>query len=301
MNHRVPFGFFNIDKPHNITSHDVVAQIRRKLRIKKVGHAGTLDPLATGVLVVCLGDATRLSEYVMATKKVYEAQIRLGVETTTYDAEGKITEQHDVSSITRQHIEQVLPRFRGVIDQLPPAFSAIKKDGRKLYQLARSGQHVEREPRQVEIFELGFIDWQSPTLTLRVECGPGTYIRSLAHDIGVDLRVGGHLTGLRRTQSGNFSIQDAIPLNALLGADQPEDLIVPPDEALQHMPAIELDASQVEAVFQGRPVDYAMNSSELGRGYAPDGRLIAILRPDGKLTRPHKVFVTQFNVPKSMN
>ncbi len=197
-----PFGFLNIDKPLGLTSHDVVARVRRNLNVKKVGHAGTLDPLATGVLVVCVGAATRLSEYVMNTTKRYEALVHLGVETETYDAEGAIVAEQAVNHVTQTDVEQALTTFLGPIDQLPPIYSAIKQGGRKLYEIARAGETAELQPRHVTIYALDILDWQPPFVRIAVTCSAGTYIRSLAHDLGAALGVGGSLDGLTRTASG---------------------------------------------------------------------------------------------------
>ncbi|MFN8528211.1 MAG: tRNA pseudouridine(55) synthase TruB [Anaerolineae bacterium] len=194
------FGFFNIDKPLRRTSHDIVADVRRGLGIKKVGHAGTLDPLATGVLIVCVGGATRLSDYVMHSTKAYRARVTLGTITTTYDAEGEIVEQKPFTHITREDVLHVLPRFTGAIEQVPPMYSAIKQDGRKLYDLARAGVDVERPARPVTIQALELVEWGLPEFRDRCDVQRGTYIRSLAYDIGAALGVGAYMSGLRRTQ-----------------------------------------------------------------------------------------------------
>ncbi|NDJ61826.1 MAG: tRNA pseudouridine(55) synthase TruB, partial [Chloroflexi bacterium] len=198
------FGFLNIDKPLGWTSHDVVAKLRRGLQIKKIGHAGTLDPLATGVLVICLGAATRLSEYVMDTTKRYRAVVHLGVTTDTYDAEGEITAQRPSDHLSEADVRDALGAFVGALEQVPPMYSAIKQGGRKLYDLARAGEVVERPPRPVHIHALEVVAWQPPQVTLDVTCSPGTYIRSLAYDLGAALGVGAHLAGLMRTASGSF-------------------------------------------------------------------------------------------------
>ncbi len=285
-------GFLNINKPLGLTSHDVVARVRRGLKIKKVGHAGTLDPLATGVLVLCLGSATRLSEYVMHTTKQYRAQVHLGVETTTYDAEGEITAQHDVSHLTRTDAERALRQFVGQIEQLPPMYSAIKQGGRKLYELARAGEVVERQPRKVEIMALDIVDWSPPQVTVEVTCSAGTYIRSLAHDLGEALGVGAHLSGLVRTASGSFNLEDAIILDALLDNPNWTDYLVPPAAALKHLPVIQCDEAALNHLTHGRAVpDPLAEAGLLGQAYNANGDLIAIVEGDGQHWRPHKVFV----------
>jgi tRNA pseudouridine55 synthase len=291
-----PFGFFNIDKPSGVTSHDVVAQMRRKLGVKKVGHAGTLDPLATGVLVVCVGDATRLAEYVMATTKVYQAKVHLGVETTTYDAEGEITARCDVSQVTRDDVKAILPEFTGNIDQVPPIYSALKKGGRKLYELARAGETVELESRAVIIESLALTNWEPPFFTLDIVCGSGTYIRSMAHDVGVALGVCAHLADLRRTRSGAFMVDDAVNLDDLLHADDPLQWLTPAAAAMRAFPAVRLSPADVEDIRHGRPIHSDSPVTEsVGIAIAPDGRMVAILTLEGGLARPHKVFSSQFS------
>src|SRR5690349_19143686 len=226
-----PFGFLNIHKAQGMTSHDVVAKVRRGLKIKKVGHAGTLDPMATGVLVVCLGGATRLSEYVMQSTKRYRARVYLGATTDTYDAEGEVQLRRDSSHITCADIESALAPFLGDIQQIPPMYSAIKQGGRKLYDLARAGDIVEREPRAVRIDSLEIIDWSPPEFTLDVTCSAGTYIRSLAYDLGEILGVGAHLSGLIRLASGRFKIEESQTLDGLLTAENWSQFIVSPEIA----------------------------------------------------------------------
>jgi tRNA pseudouridine55 synthase len=287
------FGFLNVDKPLGLTSHDVVARVRRKLKMKKVGHAGTLDPLATGVLVICLGRATRLSEYAMASTKSYRAVVHFGIKTATYDAEGEILETHEAGYITRDMVEQILPRFMGDIEQLPPMYSAIKQDGKKLYELARAGQMVERKPRPVRIESLEIKDWASPQFTLDVTCGSGTYIRSLAHDIGDALGVGAYLAGLIRTQSGVFSLDNAVSLSDFLDDPDWQRHLLPPDVTLTHFPAIHLNDVDADHIRHGRrilPVESL--EADFARAYAPDGTFMALLRKtDGSEWRPYKVFM----------
>lgn len=285
-------GFLNIDKPLGLTSHDVVARVRRSLNIKKVGHAGTLDPLATGVLVVCVGTATRLSEYVMHTIKRYRAQIHLGVTTTTYDAEGKITAQRDASHLTRLDVEQALAQFVGEIEQLPPMYSAVKQGGRKLYDIARAGDEVERQPRHVEIMVLEIVDWSPAQVTVEVTCSAGTYIRSLAYDLGETLGVGAYLSGLVRTASGSFRLDEAVSLDALLEASDWAEYLVSPAAALAHLPVIECDAAGLDHLSHGRPVpDPLAEAGLLAQAYNAKGDLIAIVQGDGQRWLPHKVFV----------
>jgi tRNA pseudouridine55 synthase len=285
-----PFGFLNIDKPLGMTSHDVVTKVRRVAGMKRVGHAGTLDPLATGVLIVCLGNATRLSEYVMDSIKRYRARVHLGVTTATYDAEGDVLLRCDASHITPENVQAALGRFLGDIQQIPPMYSAIKQGGRKLYELARAGETVEREARPVRIDALTVSEWQPPQFTLDVTCSAGTYIRSLAYDIGEALGVGAHLAGLVRTASGNFTLETAVPPDTLVTADDWRQYLIAPADVLSDWPAVSLNAAEVERVRQGQAIDGAQSADGLALGYAPDGTLIGLLRADGSLWRPHKVF-----------
>ncbi len=265
--------------------------MRRASGIKKIGHAGTLDPMATGVLILCVGGATRLSEYVMHGTKRYTARVRLGVVTDTYDAQGEIVEEHDASAITQADVERALEPFRGAIAQVPPMYSAIKQGGRKLYDLARAGQTVEREPRPVQIDALTLTDWSAPEFTLDVVCSAGTYIRSLGYDIGAALGVGAHLTALRRTASGVFTLENAVPLATLL--DNPSDHVISPRTALTDYPALVVDAAAETEIRHGRflPLDRATEQPIMA--YDADGRLIAVLEADNGWLKPGKVFASQ--------
>lgn len=284
-------GFLNVDKPAGLTSHDVVAQVRRGLKIKKVGHAGTLDPLATGVLVICIGAATRLSEYVMHTEKRYRARIHLGVRTTTYDAEGEVTARHDASQVSRAEVEQALAGFVGEIEQIPPMYSAIKQGGRKLYDLARAGQVVERQPRPVRIASLEIVDWAPPLVTVDVVCSAGTYIRSLADDLGQALGTGAHLAGLVRTASGSFHLEDAVQPAALLESETWQQYLIPPAQALSHLPVVQCDDAAAEALMHGRAVpDAGATAGTLAQACNAAGDLLAIVEGDGQHWRPRKVF-----------
>jgi tRNA pseudouridine55 synthase len=286
-----PSGFLNIDKPLHLTSHDVVARLRRGLHIDKIGHAGTLDPLATGVLVICIGAATRLSEYVMDTTKRYRARVYLGKTTTTYDAEGEILSEHDTAHITRDDVERVLASFVGDIQQVPPMYSAIKQGGKKLYDLARAGKTVEREPRAVRIDSLTIVEWNSPEFLLDVVCSAGTYIRSLAYDVGEALGVGAHLSGLTRTASGSFDLSNAIPLETMLNDSNWHQKLMVMDAPLVYLPAVHLDAANEEHIRHGRTIPSDMPEGTIARAYAADGTFIAILQGSTGIWKPHKVFL----------
>lgn len=283
-------GFLNINKPLHMTSHDVVAKIRRGLKLKKVGHAGTLDPLATGVLVICVGNATRFSEYVMNSTKRYRARIRLGVTTETYDAEGAVLQVRDASHIQPSDVEVQLRNFLGDIQQVPPMYSAIKLGGRKLYDLARAGETVEREARAVHIDSLDIIEWSPSEFALDVVCSAGTYIRSLAYDLGEVLGVGAHLSGLSRVASGLFHLDDAIELDTVLASDTWQQYLVTPQTALSDWPVVRLSAEETEHILHGRSIETDLTASGLALGCIGDGRLVAILRADSGSWRPHKVF-----------
>ncbi|MFB6246950.1 MAG: tRNA pseudouridine(55) synthase TruB [Salinibacter sp.] len=207
---------FLIDKPKGLTSFDVVERVRAGSGVTKVGHAGTLDPLATGLLIVLVArPATRLQEAFMHLPKTYEGTMRFGERTPSHDAETEVTERADVSGLSREDIEDVCDQFRGEIQQVPPMYSAVKVDGERLYQKARRGETVERPPRQVQIDELEILDWARPEMRFRVSCSKGTYLRSLARDLGEALDVGAHLGALRRTRIGPYAVSSAWPLQAL--------------------------------------------------------------------------------------
>ncbi|HEY74902.1 MAG TPA: tRNA pseudouridine(55) synthase TruB [Thermoflexia bacterium] len=284
-------GILNLNKPRGMTSHDVVDRVRAVAKQRRVGHAGTLDPMATGVLLVCLGRATRLAEYLMASPKTYRARIRLGIATDTYDAEGQVVEERPVE-VARADVEAALDRFRGRILQVPPMYSAIKRKGQPLYRLARQGITVEREPRPVEIYELRLTGWEPPDLTLEITCSPGTYVRSLAHDLGQVLGCGAHLAGLVRLASGDFRLEDAVPLEELTPDRLPE-VLLPPDAALRRYPALHLDGQTARAVRSGRAIAGPPPEGEpLARAYGPDGSFLAVLeyQPDRGVWHPRKVF-----------
>lgn len=207
-------GILNINKPQGMTSHDVVNIVRRVTGIRKVGHAGTLDPLATGVLLACIGRATRLSEYLTASEKSYSATVRLGIETDTYDADGQTLISKPVS-VNKDDVENTLRSFQGAIAQVPPMYSAIKQGGQPLYKLARRGETAERKARSINISHIAMTDWSPPDFRFEVTCSPGTYVRSLAHDLGQNLACGAHLTQLTRTRSGQFTLKDTVPLDDL--------------------------------------------------------------------------------------
>lgn len=216
-------GVLLVDKPQGPTSHDVVARARRIFNMKKIGHAGTLDPMATGLLILLIGRATRLSQYLMSLDKVYEGSVTLGETTNSHDAEGEVVSTRPVPDLNEDEVREQLKAFIGDQYQTPPMFSAIKKDGVPLYKLARKGKTIEREPRFIRVAAFDLLRLESPVLDIRVRCSKGTYIRTLAHDLGEKIGCGAHLSALRRTASDRFSIEDAFPLIELEEMS-PEDL-----------------------------------------------------------------------------
>lgn len=296
-------GFLNVDKPSGWTSSDVVAKIRsafglRKRRIK-VGHGGTLDPLATGVLPICVGSATRLAEFVLGGDKAYQMSARLGVDTDTYDSEGSTVAIRDFQQITRNDVLGAISRFIGEIYQIPPMFSAIKRDGQPLYKLARQGRTVSRDPRRVTVASLTLTSWDPPDFGLHIECGSGFYARSLANDIGDFLDCGAHMTALRRIRSGEFQIADSVSLERLIcsaAADSWLRFLMKPDIVLKSLNVAELDEVESAAFLHGQAVrradSYGTGVKNLMRVYSNDGGFLGLGLSDenGKLLKPRTVF-----------
>jgi tRNA pseudouridine55 synthase len=288
------FGLIVVDKPVGPTSHRVVNLVRAGSGVRKVGHAGTLDPRASGVLVLCLGAATRLSEYLSTASKSYEARVQFGSATRTYDAEGEV--MHHTGDVPNlEAIERALPAFRGEIQQVPPPYSAVKLEGRKAYELARQGQEPDLEPRSVTIYRIEIERYEPPELLLNVECSAGTYIRSLAHDLGQALGTGAHLAALRRVKAGPFGLKQAVPLIDLEHAFAVggwERFLIPAAVALPELPAVRLNLEQMEEIRNGRRIQCATQAAGLVKALSPEGELAAILEPvdGGDLWHPRKVF-----------
>jgi tRNA pseudouridine55 synthase len=303
-------GILNVNKPRGWSSFDVVALVRGLVRQAtsdrryRVGHAGTLDPAAEGVLPVCVGQATRVVEYLIEEPKTYRAAIRLGVATDTYDAWGSVTATADPSGVTREKAAEALQGFVGEVWQVPPMYSAVKRNGVPLYRYARAGQEVERQPRRVVIRRLEMLAFEPPLLHIEVECGRGAYIRTLAHDLGERLGCGAHLDSLQRTRIGPFRLEEAVDPDALRGAFRDgrwQELLHAPDAALLQWPAAILGESNEHRSRIGRPLDLPLTPAARRHGLIPgmgcrayslDGYLVAILRyADGEnLWRPDKVF-----------
>ena len=296
---RPPSGILNIAKPAGVTSMDVVRQVRRASGIRRVGNAGTLDPMANGVIPVCVGQATRVVEYLMDGEKEYAAGIRFGASTDTYDALGEITRRGNASHLDADAVKRALAAFVGAIDQIPPMYSALKKDGKPLYELARAGVEVERKARRVTVHGVTLTDWSAPVATVEIVCGRGFYVRSLAHDLGESLGCGAHLESLTRTRVGPFHLQDAAALEEVATAFENgtwRDIIHGADAALYAMLPITLNDMQTSMVRNGRALPPGAfpapdDPNERRRAYSSDGRFIAIMRySDDRRWTPDKVF-----------
>ncbi|MGA9695305.1 MAG: tRNA pseudouridine(55) synthase TruB [Dehalococcoidales bacterium] len=293
-------GILNINKPAGKTSFAVVAMVKRLTHEKHAGHAGTLDPMSTGVLPVCLGQATRLVEYLMDTTKTYLAEIELGVSTDSYDREGAETQRSDASAVTLTQIEAALHAFRGVITQVPPMYSAVKHQGKPLYELARAGIDVERKGRTAKIFSLEIKGWHNPFLTVEVTCGKGTYIRSLANDLGQALGCGATLSKLERSRCGIFSVTEAVTPAAFEEACHGgywESLLYPMDSILSLWATAIVSEEKAKSIRNGALINLTENTpvpegSQFCRAYTRDGTLLGILHFDAekKLWQPEKVF-----------
>jgi tRNA pseudouridine55 synthase len=272
-------GVLVIDKPKGPTSFDVVRQVRGLLKIKKVGHTGTLDPMATGVLPLCLGEATKVAGFITEGDKAYDAVVRLGAETDTQDAEGKVVAEAPVPALTSALLEDVLGRFRGSFEQVPPMYSAVKVGGKRLYELARAGEEVERASRHVTVYELVLRDFNATQLRLSVRCSKGFFVRTLAYDLGRALGCGAHLEALRRTQSGPFTLAKSLPLAELPTLlKEPEALarrLVPISEALVDLPAVRVSAEDAARVSHGVPVEAPAHPGRV-RVVDPAGTVLAV-------------------------
>ena len=297
-------GILNVDKPPGITSMDVVRRIKRASRQKRVGHGGTLDPVATGVIPICMGQATRMMEFLIDGTREYRAVIELGIETDTYDVVGEVTNRKDPSSVARQDVERSLEPFKGSIEQVPPMYSALKRQGKRLYELARAGVEVEREPRRVEVLSIELVEWAPPVVTIDVTCGRGFYMRSLAHDLGQALGCGAHIKGLVRLRSGPFKISESMSLGdmeQMFAEGTWQKSLCAPDIVVSHMRAAIVGKQVEEMVRHGRPIPQGMRipfsrPNEQCRVYGTDGRFIAILSFNASMGQwqPHRVFTFSY-------
>jgi len=275
-------GILVVDKPAGPTSFDVVRRVRSLLRVKKAGHTGTLDPMATGVLPVCIGPATKVAGLISEGRKSYDALIRLGVETDSQDAAGKVIAEAPVPDLSAKLLEALLARFRGSYLQVPPMFSAVKVGGKRLHELAREGAEVHREARPVEVYQLTLRDFSASEISVSLTCSKGFFVRSLAHDIGKELACGAHLKTLRRTRSGPFALEQALGLAQLAaiatsegGAEAISKRLISANQALAHLPAIRVSEADAHRVVHGVPIE-APPGTGMVRVLGPDGALLAI-------------------------
>ena len=289
-------GVLVIDKPTGMTSHDVVQIVRNGTHIRRAGHTGTLDPRASGVLVVLVGPAVRLSEFISASEKRYQAVLRLGLITDTYDMDGNVLMSSPVN-ISYEELEETLKTFIGEFDQIPPAYSAIKINGEKAYERARRGEEVEMEPRKVRVDSIELLDWESPEAIIDIQCSSGTYVRSLIHDLGEKLGCGATLVGLRRTKNGRFSLRDAVSLRRLQEAFVNGDwyrFLIPAAEALGDWYTVELTLDQVDQVRHGHrvPAVEDVPTDTIARAVSEEGELVALVEYDAEAHewQPRKVF-----------
>ena len=267
-------GIVIVDKPQGWTSQDVTARLRRVFNTRRIGHGGTLDPMATGVLPVFVGRGTRGVEFFEHAEKTYEAVLQLGLTTDTEDTSGAVIEQKDVH-ISETDFLNILPRFRGKIMQTPPMYSALKVNGQKLVDLARKGKTVERQPRQIEIFRLDCLEFTGTTARLVVRCSKGTYIRTLCKDIGEALGCGGCMAALRRIQAGEYTIAESVPLQVLLEAEDPGQYLRPVDSMFRSYPAVTLTANQEKRVRNGGAFSTTLEAGTY-RLYSKDGEFLAL-------------------------
>lgn len=285
-------GFLNLNKPHNWTSHDCVARVRKLLRIKKVGHAGTLDPAATGVLPIAYGKATRLLQY-LPENKAYNATIRFGVQTTTDDLEGEIITSQPCPELNFADVKTALAQFHGKIEQIPPIYSAIQVDGKRLYDLARQGKTVEVPKRIVEIFHTEILEWRDgdfPELDVAIACGSGTYIRAIARDLGAIVETGGTLAALTRTLSSGFLLADSLSFTDLetqlqAGTFQPTGL----DAPLQHLPSVNLLSIEAGKWCHGQKIPQELDISGIIRVYDSENNFLGIGKLENNLLIPNTV------------
>lgn len=279
-------GVLNVDKPEGMTSHDVVDKIRRSAGMKKIGHTGTLDPMATGVLPLCLGKATRIVQYLQADDKQYDVETTLGIVTDSQDITGKVVETRPVLEISEERIREIMVQFLGMQQQVPPMVSAGYHQGQRLYELARKGIEVKREPRAIEISEIRLEEIDLPKIRFVVTCSKGAYMRTLCHDIGQRLGCGATMSALRRLRSGRFSIERAVSLEKLQSPDEVRDRLLDMNEALSSFPAVELEAQAAKGLLHGVPVRAESVRSTNGTFRCHDlvrlcnsgGRLLAVAR-----------------------
>ena len=281
-------GIVIVDKPQDWTSQDVTARLRRVFNTRRIGHGGTLDPMATGVLPVFVGRATRGVEFFEHAQKAYEAVLRLGLTTDTEDTSGTVLTQQEVR-ISEEEFLGILPQFRGKIQQIPPMYSALKVNGQKLCALARKGKEVERKPREIEIFQLECLEFTGTEARIRVRCSKGTYIRTLCKDIGEALGCGGCMAQLRRVQAGSYTIAEAVPLQTLLETEDPEAYLRPVDTMFPQYPAITLTENQEKRCRNGNAFSVKL-PDDTYRAYSASGEFLMLAKVEGGIMSTVKSF-----------
>ena len=281
-------GIVIVDKPQDWTSQDVTARLRRVFQTRRIGHGGTLDPMATGVLPVFVGRGTRGVEFFEHAEKAYETVLQLGLTTDTEDISGEVIEKRDVH-ISETQMREILSQFRGKIMQVPPMYSALKVNGQKLCDLARKGRTVERQPREIEIFELTLLEFGGDTARLRVKCSKGTYIRTLCKDIGEALGCGGCMAELRRVQAGEYTIGEAVPLQTLLDAENPEVYLRPVDTMFRNYPEITLSANQEKRCRNGNSFSMDLEPGTY-RAYSKTGEFLMLAKVEDGVMSTIKSF-----------
>ena len=282
-------GIIIIDKPVDWTSQDVTAKLRGVFHERRIGHGGTLDPMATGVLPVFIGRATRGVEFFESAEKEYVAGLRLGLETDTQDVTGQTLSRAPVS-VTREQMEETLRTFVGILQQVPPMYSAVKIGGKKLYELARQGKTVERKPRAVEILELELLEGEGADWCFRVRCSKGTYVRTLCHDIGRALGCGGCMSSLRRTAAGCYGIGEAVTMEQVLAAEDPAALLKPVDTLFAHLPALTVEPGRLKPILNGGQIHVPGLVGGRYRVYGPDGEFLMVGAGENGVLRTVKSF-----------
>ena len=281
-------GIVIVDKPQGWTSQDVTARLRRVFNTRRIGHGGTLDPMATGVLPVFVGRGTRGVEFFEHAEKTYETVLQLGLTTDTEDISGTVLETRDVH-ISETEMSEILSQFRGKIMQVPPMYSALKINGQKLVDLARKGKTVERQPREIEIFELELLEFAGSTARLRVRCSKGTYIRTLCKDIGEALGCGGCMAELRRVQAGEYTAEEAVPLQVLLDTDKPEEYLRPVDSMFRNYPAVTLSSNQEKRCRNGNSFSLQLEPGTY-RAYSKAGEFLMLAKVEDNIMSTIKSF-----------
>ena len=281
-------GIVIVDKPQGWISQDVTARLRRVFNTRRIGHGGTLDPMATGVLPVFVGRGTRGVEFFEHAEKTYETVLQLGMTTDTEDTSGTVLETRDVH-ISETEMSEILSQFRGKIMQVPPMYSALKINGQKLVDLARKGKTVERQPREIEIFELELLEFAGSTARLRVRCSKGTYIRTLCKDIGEALGCGGCMAELRRVQAGEYTAEEAVPLQVLLDTDKPEEYLRPVDSMFRNYPAVTLSSNQEKRCRNGNSFSLQLEPGTY-RAYSKAGEFLMLAKVEDNIMSTIKSF-----------